>query len=268
MSDMTSVSNDVFYSMFKGEPGTRKSTQALSYPKPMYWLSYDWKMRALNLPMKAWGINPKEIVFDDLTDWESGRNKLEKLQVDCPYKTVVVDSVTSLADSILRQTMKLKSGKSRSSGAAAGKMIGGIPVQEIEDFNAEASALSEMVALTKDIHKFHKINVILIAHVIQVDYKELSGVTHVSRSLVTAAKKIAAKLPAYCDEVYHFNVESAIDLSKGGEYALLTLHTGADFARTTLPLDSKIVFGNEPLYKGWIEPAIKKLKDQVPTTSF
>ena len=34
----------------------------------------------------------------------------------------------------------------------AGKLIAGIAVNEIEDYNAESAALQELIALTKDIH--------------------------------------------------------------------------------------------------------------------
>src|SRR5438552_11504057 len=98
MPTMESVTNNVHFSLFKGEPGTRKSTAALSYPKPSYWFSFDGKMNALSIPMKLWQIDPKLITFDDYTDWTKARNKLEQLQVNCPYKTIVIDSITSCAD--------------------------------------------------------------------------------------------------------------------------------------------------------------------------
>lgn len=263
------INLDSLYSMFKGEPGTRKSTCALSYPKPQYWFSWDKKMRSILLPMLNWKINPKDVTYDDYSDWSKARVKLEQLQLNCPYKTVVIDSITSCADCTLSQTMALKTGKTRTSGANAGKNIAGIAVNELEDYNAESAALSELVALTKDIHNFHKVNIILIAHVIQADYKSVGGDTHISRTIVTAAKKIAGKIPAYCEEVYHFNIEKTIDTSQGGNYALLTQHTGDDFARTSLPIPRKIVFGDENLYENYIKPGIDKLRKDLtpkPTT--
>ena len=61
MPTMESTSFDSLYCMFKGEPGTRKSTQALSFPGPQYWFSWDRKMNGIYLPMKKWGIDPKTI---------------------------------------------------------------------------------------------------------------------------------------------------------------------------------------------------------------
>lgn len=250
---MEDISFDSVYALFKGEPGTRKSTCALSFPKPQYWFSWDQKMDALAMPMRHWGINPKEIVADDYADWNGVKNQLERFQTRCPYKTIIIDSITSGSDAINRQTLKIKGNDS------AGKKIAGIPVNSIEDFNAEDSALKEMIALTKDINKYHKVNVIIIAHVIQKEIKTPDGKTHMSRTLVTAGKGIAQKIPAYCSEVYHFNIKTGFSADQGGQYALLTTHTGDDFARSSLPLPNEIVFGNEPLYDKWIAPAIAEM---------
>lgn len=264
MPNMEFVTPDILYAMFKGEPGTRKSTAALSFPTPQYWFSWDRKMNGLLIPMKKWGVDPKLVDYDDYDEWNKARIKLEKLQTDCKYKTIIFDSVTSMCDMTLRQTITSKRGTTRGSGAQAGKSIAGIQVNELEDYNAESSALQELVALSKDINAYHKVNVVLIAHVVQADYRNsVTGQTHVSRSIVTAAKKTAAKLPAYCGEVYHFNIKSSADLSQGGKYSLLTQHSGDDFARTALPLENEIIFNDDPLYNKWILPAIKQLK---PTT--
>jgi hypothetical protein len=77
---------------------------------------------------------------------------------------------------------------------------------------------------------------------------------------VTAGKNVAAKIPAYCLELYHFNIKKGFIEGQGGDYSLLTEHTGDDFARTALGLDREIVFGDRPLYNDWVKPAIEKMK--------
>ncbi len=252
---MSQMDHTPLFCMFKGEPGTRKSTAALSFPKPMYWFSYDQKMESLILPMRAWNINPGEIEYDDYTNYDKMSFKLEQFQSKCPFKTLVFDSVTSMGDSINRQTLKLKGTDSK------GKKIGGIQVNSIEDFNAEMSAFQELMALTKDIHKYHKINVVIIAHIIQTEQKSPDGKTHMSRTIITGGKKAGAKIAAYCTEIYHFNISQGV---KGADYGVLTQHTGDDFARTSLPLPMKIQMDDKPLYDNWLLPAINQLK---PSTS-
>ena len=258
MPTMENISNKVHYTLLKGEPGTRKSTAALTWPKPMYWFSFDQKMNALQLPMKLWNIDPKMITFDDYAEWTPARQKLEQMAITCPYKTIVIDSITSCADSMLRQTLKAKQGKKRGSGADAGKSIGGISVNEMEDFNAEAAGLTELIALTKDIKNYHKIDIILIAHVIRADYKSIDGTTHISRTLVTAAKKPAAKIPAYCDETYQFGWEASPIVGVAGDLVVQTVNNGEDYARTTLDLPAMIKLKNDNLYEKYILPAINK----------
>lgn len=259
MPTMESVDQEALFTMLKGEPGTRKSTCALSYPTPQYWVSTDQKMEALTLPMKRWGINPRDISFDDYTDWDKPRAKLEQLQLNCPFRTIIVDSITSMGDSMTSQVKKIK----KQDGS--GKKIGGIPVSGFEEFNAESSAFQELVAMLKDINKFHKVNIILIAHVLGARKdNDDNKLTHHSRIIVTGAEKISAKLASYMTEVYHFNVKPKFEADREGEYALFTVHTGNDYARTSLPLTQEITFNNDPLYDKWIRPAINRLKAEKP----
>jgi hypothetical protein len=259
MPNLASIKMDSLFTMLKGEPGTRKSTCALSYPGRQYWISTDQKMEALTLPAKNWGIKLTDVDFDDYTDWDKPRAKLELLQVNCPYKLIVVDSITSIGDAMTSQVKKMK----RREGG--GKTIGGIPVSGLEEFNAESSAFQELIALLKDIHKFHNVNVILIAHVLGARKdNDANKLTHHSRIIVTGAEKISAKIASYMTEVYHFNITPAFEADKEGAYTLRTTHTGNDYARTSLPLAQEISFNNEPLYEKWIAPAIKKLNEMKP----
>lgn len=262
MPTLAETNPELLYAMFKGEPGTRKSTAALSFlpAGKQYWFSWDRKMSGILLPAQKWGYNTKDVHYDDYENWTLARQKLEQFQTDIKgYKTLVFDSLTSCADMTLRQTLKGKQGQTRQSGAQAGKSIAGIAINELEDYNAESSALNELIALTKDIQAYHKINIILIAHVMQADYRNtVTGQTHISRSIVTAGKRVAAKIPAYCGEVYHFNIKKGFVEGSGGTYTALTSHTGDDFARTALDLPAEIEMGDKPLYATWVKPAIDK----------
>jgi len=266
----------IIYAMFKGEPGTRKSTQALSFPLPQYWFSWDRKMSGILVPARKWGIDMTKVKGADYDNWTDARIKLEQLQINCDYNTLVFDSLTSCADMTLRQTLSAKAGVTRSSQKAAGKSVGGISVNEMEDYNAESAALQELIALTKDIQSYqysrgHIVNIILIAHVVQAEYRTSPGAqqaTHISRTIITAGKKVAPKIPAYCSEVYHFNIKKGFEEGAGGDYTLLTEHTGDDFARTALELPREIPFKDQPIYKNWILPAIEKMKaDRVQTSA-
>jgi hypothetical protein len=217
-------------------------------------------MDALKLPMKNWGLWGKShLQFDDYSDWDKVEAKLKQFQLTCPFKTIIVDSVTSLGDNMNRQTIKNK----RAEGQ--GKQIGGIYVPGLEEYNAEASAFQNLLAQLKDIHKFHKVNVILIAHVVgQRKDDEKNKLTHHSRVIITGGDKISGKIASYMTEVYHFDVKPGFAETDEGEYRCFTSHTGNDYARTSLPLERVISFNNDPLYEKWILVGQRKLRDMRP----
>ena len=245
--------------MLKGEPGTRKSTCALSFPTPQFWISTDRKMEALVLPAKRWGVDLKKVDYEDYTDWDKPKAKLKSFQLNCPYKTIIIDSITSIGDNM---TGQVKKNKGKEGG---GKTIGNIQVNGLEEYNAESAAFQELIEITKDIHSYHKVNVILIAHVVgQRKNDDANKLTHHSRVIITGGDKISGKLASYMTEVYHFNVKPGFAETDEGEYGLFTSHTGNDYARTSLPLERNIAFNNQPLYEKWIAPAIKKLNTEQP----
>jgi hypothetical protein len=257
--DSLQIDNIGMFSMFKGEPGTRKSTCALSYPTPQYWVSTDRKMEALQLPGKRWGVKMKDVHYDDYENWDAPYAKLKSFQVNCPYKTIIVDSVTSIGDNMTGQTRKQKQAKGE------GKMIGSINVSGLEEYNAEASAFQDLLHVLKDIQGYHKCNIILIAHVVgQRKDDDKNKLTHHSRVIITGGDKISGKVASLMTEVYHFDVKAGFAETDEGEYACFTSHTGNDYARTSLPLERRIVFNNQPLYEKWIQPAILKLKAEKP----
>lgn len=249
----SSIDPDALFTLMKGEPGTRKSTAAASYPLPQYWLSTDRKMNALALPLSKWGVDMSQIEYDDYVDYDAPRIKLEAFETRCRFKTIILDSITSIGDAMNRQVQKRK-------GSTA-YTIGGIPVDTIEDYKAEASAFRETIALLNSIRKYHKIHVIIIAHVVgQRSSNDANKLTHHSRVIVTGGDKISAKISSYVDEAYHFNIKPGTTENSPGDYTCITAHTGNDYARTSLELPREISFNDRQLYKEWIAPAIAKMK--------
>ncbi len=268
MPTLETIDPSIMFALFKGIPGTRKSTHALSLPGPQYWYSADKKMQALVRPMRDWGIDPKTIEYDDYKDFSSMQKHMESLQVNCKYKTLVFDSITSIGDITNRQTIRAKSGTTTQSGAEKGIRVGGIAVNSLEDYKAEAAAFNEIIAVSKDISAYHKVNIVLIGHVIG-EKKEVGGDgEHWTRIICTGGKIISAKIPAYCTEVYHFDYEGAVVVGQGGDLVINTQDTGYDFARTIYDLPAKIKPGSSPLYKNYVKPAIDRLVNPNKAGSF
>lgn len=259
MPNLSTVNYDSMLYMLKGEPGTRKSTQALSFPGPQFWFSTDKKMEALLLPAKDWGVSFTDIDYEefktDATGFDKIIDRLRKFKVNCKYKTIIIDSITSLGSTINTQTVQ-----SKLLGPGTVKKVGGIPVNSIEDYNAEAAGFRDVMDAVQDIRIYHKINIILVAHVVGERAKDEASTTHQSRIIITGGKTISGKIASLCGEVYHFDIKKNPDVTKEGTYGLITVHTGDDFARTSLGLPRRIDFGNKPLYLTYIQPAINKLQ--------
>jgi hypothetical protein len=260
MPNLNDKKMNAIYAMFKSEPGCRKSTAALSFPLPQYWVSTDRKMESILIPARNWGIDLSQVDYDDYTDWMAPKKKLESFLLGTKYKTIVIDSITSLGDSINRQTVRAKAGESNKQGAEKGLSIGGIAVTDLQDYKAEAAAFNELIDITKTINK-DGVNIILIAHVIgeRDQSKEGNLNTHFARTIVTGGKTISAKIAAYCTEIYHFNVRSNPVVGQMPDYGMVTVHTGADFARTALPLPGQVFFNDKKLYDTYIKPAMEQL---------
>lgn len=259
MPSLNEKKTNSIYAMFKGEPGTRKSTAALSFPGPQYWVSTDRKMESLIVPAKNWKLDLSQVDYDDYSNWMHPKKKLESFLLGTKYKTIVIDSITSLGDSINRQTVAAKSGEANKAGGEKGLTIGGIAVTDLQDYKAEAGAFNELIDITKTISK-DGVNIILIAHVIgERDPAKAGDNTHFARIIVTGGKTISAKIAAYCTEIYHFNVRANPVVGEMPDYGLMTVHTGADFARTALPLPGQIFFNDKKLYDVHIKPAMDKL---------
>jgi hypothetical protein len=223
--------------LIKGVPGTRKTTQAATFPGPIFWFDIDRKVdKSLWLPRSLGAIpTGTEIEYEQYRRWYDIEKKLGELESSCPYKTVVLDSVTSIGDRINRQTLIKDKG---------GKRIGGIAVNTIEDYNAETSALMYMV----DIANVIEANVIIIGHVIQRD-QNIDGISKSVRQIVTGGKVVGAKIPAYIPEIYHFEFDGAFDTTQPPNYIMYTQVHGDDFARTGLPLPYKVDLTNKNLYE-------------------
>lgn len=226
--------------VLKGVPGTRKTTQAATFPQPIFWFDIDRKIESLLLPQKLGFYQGKlDINYEKYDKWWRVEQKLDELSSNCPYATVVADSVTSLGDVINRQTLGKNTEKS------GGKKIGGIKVNTIEDYNAETQALMSLV----DAGLSLPCNFIVIGHVIQREQGSLTGPGKLIKQLVTGSKVTGAKIPAYFPEIYHFSFEDGFDTSQPPGFTIYTQPAGDDYARTALPLPFKLEnMGERRLY--------------------
>lgn len=215
-----------FFGMFIGDPGTGKTIQACSFPGPVYVFDCDNRMR----PVLNFHGSRTDITFDTYhRDYPKFARQLEYIYDKNPYKTVVVDSLTILSDMIILQSI-------RSAGIGEdkeriGKRIGGVQVADIQDYNMESGALTQVMDALRGL----RCHVILTAHLITTTETNLKTkkVTE-NRSVLTAGKKIGAKLPTFFDEIYGFYAEGSGAFKK---YLVNTQNNGLDMGKTSQLLD-------------------------------
>lgn len=242
--------------MFKGEPKSGKSTAIASFPEPIYIMDTDFRMATIaNHPE----LSRRDIEFDSFDDLENLYIKLETLQQRCDYKTIAVDSLTSLARLTqsyifnMRGTSNAEYGEEvAESGRKTKKKppkIGMINLMGIGDYSGESSALSAVCTKLRIIFNKHKVNTILTAHIILTETTTLDNITRQHRRIVTGGNKIAAEIPGYFNEVYHFEVDTGITGTDSAKYLVRTVPSADDFAGTSFyGLPAQIDFTNKMFY--------------------
>lgn len=245
--------------LFKGDPGTAKSPAAASWPEP-YVLDLDGRIPSI---VNYWKTKEKgkSIRYDTIVNnYPKLCEKMELLIRTNSYGTVIIDSITTLARSLHTLMFEARGagaqaredkderGKTRIYMNAA-KIPGkfeGIPVLEIDDYKTESTGIIQILDACRVLWNGGKgCNVIVIAHVIEVETKDITKRNAVTRTraIMTGGRKIAAEIPVYFNEAYHFyNTPS-------GGFEIITKADGEDWAKTALPLPKTIDFTNKDLYE-------------------
>jgi hypothetical protein len=234
------------FALFQGFSGAAKSTAALSFPKP-YIFDFDRKMP--NVALRHYPNS--DINWDTFEDIFEVSRKLEEFQNHCPYETLIVDSVTSLANLCLLSVGKTKG---ESTMAMLEKLKGkAVEMMSIDYYNAETAFFQRyLLDLLKSLwnREGNPKYVITIAHILQSESApdlKTKRVT-VSKSILTAGRKVAAYIPTVFDDVFTFGLN--VDPSDGSSTRVLfTKPQGDCESRTSLNLPDIVELGNGDLYR-------------------
>lgn len=225
--------------LYVGPPGSAKTVSAASWvlsdpDKPIYIFDLDGRVAPL-LRFYPKHLNRIETDYYGPNDFPKVNKKLDALQSKCPYSTVIFDGLTSLGDQLINYMLSLRGAGGDKEGK--GKKAGILELAGPEDFGGEARGLSMML----DIGRSLPCHFILTAHYLMITYEDqITKKTHVQRQLVTAGKKVAAKVPIYFDEMYYFDTESAMAINAPPKYICRTAGGSGFSAKTALPLPTII----------------------------
>lgn len=234
--------------IFKGDSGCGKSVGALSFPKA-YVFDFDKKMPSISQKH----FPKKEVHWDTFEDIFEVDQQLNTLFNNCPYETILADSVTGLVDLVMSSVGKVK-------GEAVPDLLkkitksGTIEMMGIDYYSAEDRFCSYFVNRLKELwaKPGNPKNVIFIAHVTTVDSAPdlKTKVITRTRSIVSKGKKFAAYLPTGFDNVYVFGHEIP-DLGSINQTVKRVVKTeafGEDSAKCSYNFPGTIDFTNGSLY--------------------
>lgn len=228
---------DLFRIFIMGEPGTGKTVFATTFPGPIKVFDFDGKLSSAYNYWKS--KDEKKLLEIDYTDCKpkdkigSGfrlmNDELLKIKKDCPYKTIVIDSTTTMTSEMMNWLINFETGIKRN------KDIKSLQVASMQDYMIFAptfqNLLYELFALP--------CHIILVGH-ISITQDELTSEIHRHAAI---PGKMGKQLPVFFPEVY-------VSYVKGDKYMA---QTKADYkypCRSQIPgLPKEIELNYENLIK-------------------
>lgn len=238
--------NPRFFGFFLGRSKSGKSFAAASFPKPILVHDFDGRARGM---LGAEGLVPDldqiEVnAYPPKGGMEKFLNNLNILELQlqtksCPYKTLILDSITTQTHACIVEAM----------GLTKGKMIGKQKMAGPEDYGYEAQQTYAVL----DFLKAMPINVIVSAHLVdkfgKVNPSDPYSASDVVGEKLSIRDKIGENLLLNFDEVYRFERREGLTGMK--HYVKFR----SDIAATTyrqLP-NGEVDITNKNFYQTWLE---------------
>ena len=248
MPSLTEYNSDsnYFKGLFVGKNGSGKTLALSSFPKPMKIYDFDGRLAPLiNLLSDSQkdGIDAELIGPDKFAKF---CNDFQELQDDYRFKTIVIDSLTSLSMTAVNYYLRLK-GKT-----GGGKKIGTSQTQvpTWDEVNGETAVISQIL----DVAKVMKCHVIMTAHPVgkmEITANDKGG--RKTTSIVAFGHKVPTIIPNYFNEIYQFFIESGFDNDNNTipRYVIYTRpNAEEDMMKTALSLPRKIDLTSLPTVAG------------------
>lgn len=234
----------------KGNNGSGKSRALMTWAKkgPLYHFDVDGRFESV---ANAFRNRPDILSNVETVRYDNAVKIKDQLKLfrdgHCHYKTIFVDGLTPIGRNALNASIEERVANYDANEIERNKDMrrGGVWVPQIQDFGGEAQAIADICMIMYS-EKFETrgINVFLSAHVVQMDHKDRSGkITHTSMRLLTGGKTIAAEIPNYFNEIWHFEGGTWVGGEKAGKpyYQVVTKDPDENhFAKTSMNLPQKI----------------------------
>lgn len=179
------------------ENGFGKSIAAGSFYKagPIRVWDFDGRMKPLSTYYPGVDINYDTFDSDNFRQF---LDELETLQDKCPWKTIVLDSVTSASNACVVYQLKMKDKLKTTKG--------GLPATSWDEINGETVLFTKALEACKLIHRKFNTHIIWTCHPVAKTIITDEGSKRIT-SLVAYGNKIPSIIPGYFDEIYSFTLD-------------------------------------------------------------
>ena len=218
------------------ENGFGKSIAAGSFFKagPIKFWDFDGRMKPISTYYPGADINYETYDSDNFREF---LNDLENLQDKCPWKTLVLDSVTSASNACVVYQLKMK-GKMK-------ETKGGLPATSWDEINGETVLFTKALEVCKLIHRKFNTHIIWTCHPVSKTIITESGAQRIT-SLAAYGNKIPSIIPGYFDEIYNLSLDkTGVDTYK----RMINTIPKNDFpGKSAMKLPNSIEFTNKNFY--------------------
>lgn len=228
--------------LFIGPNKSAKTCSAVTFPGPVRLYDFDGRVKAVRAQWPDLKVDYKTVgvrayPFRNIISYLDFCKEFEELQDDCPWGTVIIDSFTSLSTTSVMFQLMAKGDAAKERGAKIKLTKGGLQVPSWDEFNGEATTISQML----DIAKILPCNIIFTAHPLtRTEMPQTAGGQAKKYKTITSfGHKVAQIAPGYFDEIWRFDREGNINLDNGAATQIIRVYTvpvGEDNANTTLPV--------------------------------
>jgi hypothetical protein len=233
--------------LFVGENKSGKTAALATFPGPIKIYNFDGPGRMTpikylypDIDLEYVNVGPKAINHPNpdlcVISFVDFCQEFERLQDNCPYGTVAIDSFTSLSTTAVTFQLMARLGDSWNMGKMK-TTKGGLPIASWDEFNGETTA----VAMILDVAKILPCHVVMTAHPLPKTETNKDG--EVIRRYTTIASfgtKVDKIVPGYFTEIWRFIPESSLTPGEKARYYFYTTPVGVDYASTALPLPGKV----------------------------
>lgn len=236
--------NPKIRALFIGKSGTRKSTVAASFPKPIYCFDFDGRIAGLR------GLDVDYDSYPRVAGWKKAEDKFSLFLAQMrggtlPYKTLMVSSVTTILDFFLWEAKEHYKTLTDDRGKPTGFRVnrpgnsGSILMSDMPHYKYVHSALDSLL-YDYILPLGLGVNVLVEAH--ETTQFEKDGTPKGDK--VLASDAIAERLPTIFDETWQFKYNRAMNPTQPGDYKVFFRNN--DLAKTTFrKLPDSVVINNK-----------------------